>query len=94
MCKYIFLKTLLLLNNATIFKKETMLERKNNDVDTFEINNEILMKNKDESNHNLWVEKYSPKSYIDLLSDDVRVHFLKLIFQNKILIKKLQIGNK
>lgn len=47
-----------------------MLERKNNDVDTYEINNEILMKNKDENNHNLWVEKYSPKSYIDLLSDD------------------------
>jgi hypothetical protein len=61
-----------------------MLERKNNNVDTNEINNEILMKNKDENNHNLWVEKYSPKSYIDLLSDDVSVHFLKLISQVRI----------
>ena len=48
-----------------------MIQRKNNDVDTFEINNELLIKNKDENNHNLWVEKYSPKSYVDLLSDDV-----------------------
>ena len=33
------------------------------------------MKNKDDNNHKLWVEKYSPKNFIDLLSDDVKYEF-------------------
>jgi hypothetical protein len=41
-------------------------------MDTLDLNNELLLKNKDENSHNLWVQKYSPKNYIDLLSDDVR----------------------
>ena len=40
-------------------------------MDITEINNEYLANRKNETNHNLWVEKYSPKCYIDLLSDDV-----------------------
>jgi hypothetical protein len=36
-----------------------------------EIKNNDIHKEKSEE-HELWVEKYSPKSYIDLLSDDVK----------------------
>jgi hypothetical protein len=36
-----------------------------------EIEKNGVIKEKSEE-YELWVEKYSPKSYIDLLSDDVR----------------------
>lgn len=48
-----------------------MFDAKNDDIDVVEFNNEMLVKSKDETNNHLWVERYTPKSYIDLLSDDV-----------------------